>query len=158
MQSSNAEQLLACQAQNQPKNALSLPPPFVGGFLVAGSGTVPNPALELPLWRGLVAGGFRVCPRSRADSPLGRGGCVPCWRPLRPDSPRARARLPSEFPFACNLPLFICLPPSYTMDILERLARERHPSFRGGRRRCKVSHKHSGKRTARTNGISGERS
>lgn len=73
MQSSNAEQLLACQAQKQPKNALSLPPPFVGGFLVAGSGTVPNPALELPLWRGLVAGGFRVCPRSRADSPRGRG-------------------------------------------------------------------------------------
>ena len=73
MQSSNAEQLLACQAQKQPKNALSLPPPFVGGFLVAGSGTVPNPALELPLRRGLVAGGFRVCPQSRADSPRGRG-------------------------------------------------------------------------------------
>ena len=73
MQSSNAEQLLACQAQNQPKNSLSLPPPFVGGFLVAGSGTVPNPALELPLRRGLVVGGFRVCPRSRADSPRGRG-------------------------------------------------------------------------------------
>ena len=132
--------------------------PLCGWFFGRRFRDCPQPSSGITPVEGF--GGWRVQGLSPVPRrfPSQEGFSVLYWLPLRPDSPRARARLPSEFPFACNLPLFICLLPTYTIGILERLARERHPSFRGGRRRCKVSHKHSGKRTARTNGISGERS